>query len=86
MTQRPEALELAREVRARVDRGESSPTELAAVYVATGDHELALAALGEAENGAISFLPYLLPQWEPLFSNPRFLVLERFGLPPPPAR
>ena len=57
------------------------------VYVATGDHELALAALEEAENGAISFLPYLLPQWEPLFSNPRFLaVLERFGLPPPPGR
>ncbi len=84
---REEALELARELRARVDRGESSLTELAAVYVATGDHELALAALEEAEKGAISFLPYLLPQWEPLFSSPRFLaVLERFGLPPPPDR
>ena len=47
----------------------------------------ARAALEEAENGAISFLPYLLPQWEPLFSNPRFLaVLKRCGLPPPPGR
>jgi tetratricopeptide (TPR) repeat protein len=81
---RDEALQLAEVVRARVERGESRPTELAKVYVATGDDELALTALEEAEKGGISFLPYLLPQWKPLFSDPRFLaVLQRFGLPLP---
>jgi hypothetical protein len=30
----------------------------------------------------VSFQPYLWPEYEPLFDNPRFIaVLEKFGLP-----
>lgn len=82
---REEALSLAREVEARIARGESVAGELALIYVALGERERALDAVEEIEKGSISFMPYLWPDWASLYDEPRFVaVLERIGFPPPP--
>jgi hypothetical protein len=82
---RAEALELAREVEARIERGEASWDELAMIYASVGDREHALDAIERLDRARISFMPYHTPVWRPLLAEPRFVaVLERVGFPPPP--
>lgn len=81
---RDEALALVPVVQAAIDRGESYWSELALLYIALGERELALDAAERIDRPRISFMPLHLRVWRTLFDEPRFLaVLERLGFPAP---
>jgi serine/threonine protein kinase/tetratricopeptide (TPR) repeat protein len=84
---RDEALQALEELKERVESGRSSPIELAQIYLGLGDDEQTLAVLEQADESSVSFQPFLWPEYERLFGDPRLhAVLEKFRLPPPPTR
>ena len=81
---REEALRSLSELEKRVDSGQSAPIEMAQIYLGLGDDDRTIAVLERADEAGVSFQPYLWPEYERLFGNPRFgAVLEKFRLPVP---
>lgn len=89
---REEALRDLAEVKRRVERGESTPFELAQIYLGLGDRERVLETLEQGEEPGVAFQPYLWPEYQAYQGDPRFeTIMRRFGLPvrvqpPPPPR
>ena len=79
---RQEAIRDLAELKRRVDKGASSPVELAQIYLGLGDREAVLKTLEQAPEAGVSFQPYLWPEYETYHSEPRFrAVLEKISLP-----
>ena len=83
--QREDALRDLEELKQLVRQGASNPVELAQIYLGLGDREAVLGILEQATEAGVSFQPYLWPEYETYYSEPRFrAVFEKFSLPLPP--
>jgi TolB-like protein/Tfp pilus assembly protein PilF len=80
--QRDEALRALGELEQRIESSRSLPIQLAQIHLGLGDDDRTIAVLEQSDEVGVSFQPYLWPEYERLFDNPRFrAVLDKFGLP-----
>jgi serine/threonine protein kinase/tetratricopeptide (TPR) repeat protein len=80
--QRDEAMSALEQLEQRVEGGQSPRIELAQIYLGLGDDERTIEVLEQANEAGVSFQPYLWPEYERLFAEPRFeRVLQRLGYP-----
>ncbi len=78
------AVSALEELEKRIKRGESQRIEAAQIHLGLGNDEKTLEVLEEAAEANVSFQPYLWPEYERLFGEPRFAhILERLRYPKP---
>ena len=79
------ALRTATLLEHQIKDSEALPIDAALIHIALGDTASALSIIEQSQEASVSFQPYLWPEYESLWHEPRFQpVLERFGLPLPP--
>jgi tetratricopeptide (TPR) repeat protein len=79
------ALDAVTDLDQHIVQKQALPIDAAIIHVALGDKERALTIIEQSEDASVSFQPYLWPEYELLWNEPRFrLAVTRFGLPEPP--